>query len=214
MLQASHLYCLRGDHLVFRDISFELGAGEWMTVLGANGSGKSSLLRLLAGLVLPLLGSVHWQGRDIAMLRAEYQPHMLYIGHQNGLKPELTVMENLYLGGCLAGYGITPMQTRAALRAVGLDSRARTPARVLSQGQQRRLALARLWLAPQVLWLLDEPFAALDADSCAVVRQRLEQHVTEGGMLVLSAHQPPALAVGNGRQLQLGRAEQMEALQP
>lgn len=211
MLQASHLYCLRGDHLVFRDISFELGAGEWMTVLGPNGSGKSSLLRLLAGLAVPLSGSVQWRGRDIATLRAEYQPHMLYIGHQNGLKPELTVMENLYLSACLAGYGITPMQTRSALRAVGLDSRARTPARVLSQGQQRRLALARLWLAPQVLWLLDEPFAALDAASCVMVTQRLEQHLAEGGLLVLSAHQPPPFAAGGGQQLQLGH---MEALVP
>jgi heme exporter protein A len=189
MLIAQGLACLRGDRLLFKNIDFELNAGGLMYVLGENGSGKSSLLRMLCGLLLPEDGIVFWEKKKIKENAEYYLSNLIYIGHLNSLKDDLTALENLYMSARSAGNDVTEDKALAALEAIGVKRCANLPVRVLSQGQKRRVALARLWLTESQLWILDEPFAALDIASVGVLSARLGVHLSNGGMAILTTHQ-------------------------
>jgi heme exporter protein A len=189
MLMAQGLSCLRGDRLLFKNVGFELKAGSLLYVLGENGSGKSSLLRLLCGLLTPDDGAILWGGRKIKQDAENYLANLTYIGHLNGLKDDLTALENLQMSARLAGSSVIESKALAALAAIGIERCANLPVRVLSQGQKRRVALARLWLTESQLWILDEPFAALDTASVNVLASRLSEHMSNGGMTIITTHQ-------------------------
>jgi heme exporter protein A len=189
MLMAQELTCLRGDRLLFKNVGFELNASGLLYVLGENGSGKSSLLRMLCGLMLPESGAVFWGKKNIKEEAENYLSNLTYIGHLNGLKDDLTALENLTMSARAAGGEVTEDKALAALTAVGIERCANLPARVLSQGQKRRVTLAKLWLAEGKLWILDEPFAALDIASVSILATKLGEHLSSGGMAILTTHQ-------------------------
>ena len=189
MLIAQDLACLRGDRLLFKQIGFTLNAGGLMYVLGENGSGKSSLLRIVCGLLPPEIGAIKWQGQSIKQASEDYLANLTYIGHLNGLKDDLTAMENLQISARLAGEQVDERATLAALTAIGIARCAKLPVGVLSQGQKRRVALARLWLSHAHLWVLDEPFAALDAASVLTLAACISAHMARGGMTIITTHQ-------------------------
>jgi heme exporter protein A len=190
MLEARELEATRGDVTLFNGLAFSLRPGALLRVTGANGSGKTSLLRALCGLLMPTAGEVRWNGENIRKLREEYWKCLAYIGHANSLKDDLTVEENLAVGCALAGLSVSAGQSRTALESFGLAGRGRLPARALSQGQRRRAALARLAISEALpLWILDEPFAALDAAAVETVQSLAGRHLARGGMVVLTTHQ-------------------------
>jgi heme exporter protein A len=189
MLMVQGLSCLRGDRLLFKNVGFELKAGGLLYVLGENGSGKSSLLRLLCGLLTPEDGAILWGGKKIKQDAENYLSNLTYIGHLNGLKDDLTALENLQISARLAGNSVIESKALSALAAIGIERCANLPVRVLSQGQKRRVALARLWLTESQLWILDEPFAALDTASVNVLASRLSEHMSNGGMTIITTHQ-------------------------
>ena len=193
MLIAQDLACLRGDRLLFKQIGFTLSTGGLMTVLGENGSGKSSLLRMVCGLLTPELGSITWQGQPIKQASEDYLANLTYIGHLNGLKDDLTAMENLQISARLAGEHVDDPAALTALTAIGIARCAKLPVGVLSQGQKRRVALARLWLSHAPLWVLDEPFAALDAASVLTLATCISAHMARGGMTIITTHQDVAI---------------------
>ena len=185
VLEARDLACLRGDRVVFAGLSFALPAGAALLLTGANGAGKSTLLRILAGLLPPAEGTVVWQGEDTAADPAAHAARLCYLSHHDALKPSLTVAENLEFFARLRGGAVAP-----ALAAMALTPLAELPARVLSSGQKRRLALARLALAPAPLWLLDEPTTGLDAASVARLGPLLAAHRAAGGIVIAATHIP------------------------
>lgn len=190
MLQAHELACVRGDRRLFRGIGFELGPGTLLRVQGANGSGKTSLLRILAGLGLPAAGEVRWRRQAIRRQREAYAAALLYLGHLVGLKDELTPAENLRIEGGLSGWpDAAPARIADALAFWGIERQSALPLRVLSAGQRRRAALARLQLAGAPLWILDEPFTALDVQAVQRLVGIVEQHLGRGGIVVLTSHQ-------------------------
>jgi heme exporter protein A len=190
-LQVRDLACRRGDRLLFSGLHFELPAGTALWLRGRNGSGKTSLLRLLAGLGRPEHGEILWGTRPV--LRDEaFRRGMRYVGHANGLKDDLSASESLAFEATLHGDAATRDRIETALSAFGLAPQRRAFVRTLSQGQRRRLALARLALAPSPgLWLLDEPFDALDTDSIGRLCALLAAHQSRGGSVLLTSHQPP-----------------------
>jgi heme exporter protein A len=189
MLEARDLACLRGERVVFAGLSFALEPGGALLLVGANGAGKSSLLRLLAGLIPPAEGELLWGGADALADRAAHARRLRYLSHADALKPALTARENLAFFARLWGG-----DTESALAALDLAPLAELPARVLSSGQKRRLALARLALlppgAPAPLWLLDEPTVGLDAASVARLGSLLARHREGGGMVIAATHLP------------------------
>ena len=185
MLTAHELACWRAERLVFSGLSFTLEPGSAALLLGPNGTGKSSLLRVLTGLLPAADGQVLWAGEDIRREPAAHGRRLRYLGHQDGLKGSLTVAENLAFQAALAGGGVT-----AALDAMGLAPLADLPARVLSAGQKRRLTLARLALAPAALWLLDEPTLGLDEASVSRFGAMLAAHRARGGIVLAATHLP------------------------
>ncbi|HYF08221.1 MAG TPA: heme ABC exporter ATP-binding protein CcmA [Acetobacteraceae bacterium] len=185
MLEARDLACIRGERVVFAGLSFAVPAGGALLLTGANGAGKSTLLRVLAGLLPAAEGALLWNGEDVALDRTAHAARLRYLSHQDALKPALTVRENLGFAARVQGGDIT-----AALEGVGLAPLAEFPARVLSAGQRRRLALARLSLAPAALWLLDEPTTGLDAASVERLGALLARHRAPGGMVVAATHLP------------------------
>jgi heme exporter protein A len=206
MFQTVALSGSRGERLLFSDVSVTVKPGTLLAVLGANGSGKTSFLRMLCGLLLPDGGAILWQGKDIRQLKELYTAQLTYIGHLNGIKDELTPVENLKVSACLAGDESSGEIVQKALEAVGLEQSVhRLPTRVLSQGQKRRVALARLWLSTRPLWLLDEPFASLDAVATSYLTQRLQSHLSNGGMVVVATHQEIALPTDSVQHLRLAR---------
>lgn len=188
-LAAADLECLRGDNLLFTGLNFHLHPGQLLQIEGANGSGKTSLLRILAGLSLPSEGEVLWQGLNIFKQRPVYFSQMAYLGHTLGVKAELSPVENLKIALALAGLAFDEDKVSRALDQVGLAGREDIPARALSAGQKQRVALARLLACPARLWIMDEPFTALDASGVGLVRGLLEAHLRQGGMAVLTSHQ-------------------------
>jgi len=182
MLEALNLSCERNDRALFSGLSFTVQPGDLMQVTGENGAGKTTLLRLLAGLASPDSGEVRWQGKSLAAVRDTFHSQLLWLGHQPGIKGRLTARENLRF--------YHPACPNAALRLVGLNDHEECPVGQLSAGQQRRVALARLWLSSARLWILDEPFTAIDAAGVALLTQPLEQHARAGGAAIFTSHQP------------------------
>jgi len=190
MLEAAHLECVRGERTLFSGVGFSLAPGALLRVTGANGSGKTSLARMLCGLLEPAAGEVRWKGENIRALREEYWRVLAHVGHANALKDDLTATENLAFTCGIAGLNVAHERVNAALARFGLAGRERLPVRALSQGQRRRAALARLAVGEaQPLWILDEPFAALDAAGIDLVQSLAGEHLARGGMLVLTTHQ-------------------------
>ena len=205
MLEALDLEATRGDAVLFSGLSFSLAPGGLLHVAGANGTGKTSLLRALCGLLLPSAGEVRWNGGSIRRLREEYWKRLAYVGHADSLKDDLTAEENLAVGCALAGVPAPAARARAALEAFGLGARVRLPVRALSQGQRRRAALARLALSETLpLWILDEPFAALDVAAVELVRSLAGQHLAGGGMIVVTSHQDVGIAASSQSAISLG----------
>jgi len=181
------LACERGGLPLFGGLSFALGPGGLLRVRGANGSGKTTLLRTLAGLTRPSAGSVRWRGEPIG---DDYRNEMLFLGHASAVKDEMTVLENLRFSCRIFCLDSSGSEIKTALEKLGIARLADLPARYLSQGQRRRAALARLALSAAVpLWLLDEPFAALDAEGIVQLGALCSAHLAAGGMLVLTSHQ-------------------------
>jgi heme exporter protein A len=187
-LVASNLGCARGGRQVFRDLSFAVGAGEALLVTGPNAVGKSSLLRLVAGLVRPQEGQLEFAGGDGELTVGE-QAH--YLGHQDALKPSLSVAENLAFWVDFLGGGRT--KGAAALAAVGLGALTHMPATYLSAGQRRRLSLARLIVVERPIWLLDEPTSALDVAGQAMLAELMRAHLAQGGLILAATHGPIGL---------------------
>jgi heme exporter protein A len=205
-LEADALECVRGGRKLFQNLSFSVEPGELLEVSGSNGSGKTSLLRMLCGLLHPTAGEIRWQGTNIKKLKEEYLKELAYLGHANGIKAELSATENLHLAGGLAGSAPSLERSAAALAQVGLGRSFASLARTLSQGQQRRLALARLLISDRVLWVLDEPLTALDSAAVRLVQSILEEHLGGGGMAVLTTHQPLDVRAGRTNRIHLAPA--------
>jgi len=192
VLAASELECVRGDRTLFSGLSFAVAPGAGLLVQGANGAGKTSLLRIAVGLAPPARGDVTWDGHPIRSLGPAYRREVRYCGHPNALKDDLTAVENVRAAAALAGRSITSAAARGALAQVGVAAAADLPVRSLSQGQKRRTALARLALDGARLWVLDEPLAALDAGGTEWLAGMLDAHLAAGGMALVTSHQPLA----------------------
>jgi len=194
VLEAQGLDCERSGRTLFRGLTFSVAGGEIVRVAGPNGSGKTSLLRILCGLLAPTQGEVRWRGTPILRLAEEYSRDLVYIGHASALKDDLTPYENLDIACRLASVQV---EREALVRALDALAVPALPVRKLSQGQRRRAALARLLLSRGVpLWLLDEPFAALDAAAAAHAEELIARHLKAGGSVVYTTHQQAALDSG------------------
>ncbi|BAO43464.1 cytochrome c biogenesis heme-transporting ATPase CcmA [Thiolapillus brandeum] len=207
MLEVIDLQCTRGDRHLFSGVDFTLSEGELLHLHGHNGSGKTTLLRTLCGLVSPTQGEVCWRGTPIRRQRDEYAAELLYLGHKNGLKDDLTGIENLLMACRMSGLKVAEDQAWNVLEKMGLRGHEDLPARVLSQGQQKRVALARLLLSRAPLWILDEPFVGLDIAAVALLEKVVADHVAGGGLAVLTTHQEVALTSGKVKRLRLGWKE-------
>ena len=204
MLEVTKLECRRGDRRLFSDLDVALGAGTLLHVRGRNGSGKTTLLRTLCGLFTPDAGDIRWQGESIRRLGEDYRRDLLYFGHLNGIKGDLTGIENLAVAATLDGDDVDRSAIWAALGRIGLAGFEDLPTRMLSQGQKKRVALARLILTRSKLWVLDEPFTALDVDAVALLQSLISAHVEAGGLAVLTTHQEVPLTSGQIEHLDLG----------
>ena len=197
-LRVEKVHVWRGDRHVLRGVSLELAAGDVLHVAGPNGTGKTTLLRVISGLLRPEQGAVNWHGTSIAQARPEYQRALAYASHEPALKSDLTALENLQFT-----VGLKRRAARAELRAslerVGVAECADLPARVLSAGQRRRVAMARVLAFRAELWLLDEPFTNLDAAGSQLISVLLEEHAAAGGSAVVVAHHELQLAVSTRR---------------
>lgn len=196
MLTANGLTCVRGDRPLFSSLDLAVDAGEWLHVRGANGSGKTSLLRLLCGLAVPEQGEILWNGIPIRRMGSEWRRNLLFSGHQAGVKEDLTALENLQLAGALDDCRPPAQEVIVALRRLGLKGREGLAVRHLSAGQKRRVLLARLLTRKAKLWILDEPFTALDTRAVETLSQLVGEHLQAGGLAVITSHQQVPLAAG------------------
>jgi heme exporter protein A len=192
-LELRDLACVRGRRSLFRGVSLTLLAGQLLRVTGANGAGKTSLLRMLCGLLAPAHGQVLWQGEPVHGAREAFNRQLVYLGHAAALKDDLSPLENLQAAMRLGGVVPDEAAARQALADAGLRGREQVPARILSQGQRRRAALARLPLGDAALWVLDEPFNALDSAATSWLLGLIESQLRRGGLVVLTSHQAVAL---------------------
>jgi heme exporter protein A len=204
MLEVVDLECRRGDRRLFSGLSFELQTGTLLHVRGRNGSGKTTLLRALCGLLVPEEGEIRWKGESIRTLREDYHEDVLYLGHLNGIKSDLTGLENLRVAATLDGDDAGDERLFRALERMGLSGFEDLPTKVLSQGQKKRVALARMLVSGAPLWILDEPFTALDVDAVDLLQILVAQHIAEDGLVVLTTHQEVPLTSGQIRRLHLG----------
>jgi heme exporter protein A len=186
-LEIDKLACIRGDRLLFQALSLQASEGELVRVEGINGSGKTSLLRILCGLSRPSEGVVRWSGKDVQRNRAAYRDCLAYLGHSNGIKQDLTPYENLRVARSLAN-APSNVDISDALAQLDLEGYEHLPSRQLSMGQQRRVALARLLVSDKTLWILDEPFTSLDSNGITLVENLLNAHAARGGISVLTTH--------------------------
>jgi len=202
LLNAINLHLWRGDRHVLRGVSFALGAGEALHVAGPNGVGKTSLLRVVCGLAQAEEGEVLWNGMSSGDASTAFLDALAYLAHDTALKGDLTASENLYFSVGLKR-SITATQIAAILTELGVADCADLPCRVLSAGQRRRVALCRVLLSEARLWVLDEPFTNLDASSTAHVVETLAQHLAQGGLALIAAHQGLTLRAGKVKRLEL-----------
>lgn len=188
LLEAREINCWRGERHILRDVSFSVRSGEFLKLTGPNGVGKTTLIRIVCGLLPPENGTVQWRGKVVRSTNDDFHLEMAYLGHLNSLKADLTARENLrFLAGLRQS--LTDADIDAALDRVGILSRGDLAARSLSAGQKRRLALARLLLAGASLWILDEPVTNLDTAGIRLVEELITEHVAQGGLALSAAHQ-------------------------
>jgi heme exporter protein A len=205
-LHAHQLACVRGERRLFRGIDFEVSAGDALRVAGANGSGKTSLLRVLCGLTQPAEGEVSWHGRSIRASREQFCRDLIYLGHANGVKDDLLAWENIVVASTLSGNPVTEADAVDALKQLGLGRAVSLPTRVLSQGQRKRVALSRLQLSTSTpLWILDEPFTALDQHAVSALCGTINLHLANGGMVIYTTHQEVDLVAGRARCLDVSK---------
>ncbi len=192
LLNAQNLLCERGERVLFANLSLSLYAHQALHVRGVNGSGKTSLLRILCGLLPAVEGEIYWCGRDVRHCQHEYRAQLAYVGHKSGIKAELTAQENLRTAQMLLAHAPACSPTDA-LDRLGLANVINLPCGLLSAGQQQRVALARLLVSGARVWILDEPFTALDQNIVALVSALIVEHVQAGGAVMLTSHQVVAL---------------------
>lgn len=202
-LDVNKLQCTRGDRELFTNLSFTLEKGQLMMLEGRNGSGKTTLLRALCGLYLPDEGEILMDGLSIKKQDEDYRQELLYLGHLNAIKADLTVLENLRFNSLLAGESVSDDDLMDALDTIGLFAFEDFPTSQLSQGQKRRVALARLLVSKATLWILDEPFVALDIGAVELLQPIIAKHVENGGMVILTTHQEVPLTTGEVIRLSL-----------
>jgi heme exporter protein A len=201
MLEIINLECVRGDRTLFKGLNFRVDPGEAIELRGANGSGKTSLLRILCGLAVPAGGEVRWHGTNIRRQREEYSDSIAYVAHLSGVKNEFTALENLLVTERVAGNALTFEEGVKTLASAGLQNQRNLAARFLSAGQRRRLALARLFTSRARLWILDEVLTSLDDAGAHLARQLIETHLIAGGMAVIATHHDLNLSVDSVRRL-------------
>jgi heme exporter protein A len=199
VFSATQLTCVRQDRILFEALDLQLAAGELLQIGGKNGAGKTSLLRILAGLTQPDEGSLSWQGKPLH--DSDFSQQLCYIGHLSGVQPQLTALENLAFWR--AAFQLKTADDFQLLALLGLAGLEDIPCQMLSAGQQRRVSLARLWLTSASLWILDEPFTALDQSAIAVLQQQFRQHLEQGGSIILTTHQPLSQHFPQARLLEL-----------
>ena len=200
-LRANALTCVRGERTLFTGLNLEVSAGEWLHVRGENGIGKTSLLRLLSGLTKPAAGEIFWNEQLISADPSEYHRNLLFLGHRDSLKEDLTALENLSISTTLDGITVSEEEILLALHRFGLRGREDLPVNCLSAGQKRRVLLARLLLRQAKLWILDEPFNALDVRAVEMLSELILEHIASGGMAIMTSHQE--IPMPNGRVVQL-----------
>jgi heme exporter protein A len=206
MLEALDLECTRGERVLFTGMRLRVEPGTLLRVAGPNGTGKTSLLRMLCGLLQPTHGDIRWRGTGIRKLKEEYWSALAYVGHLNGVKDDLTAAENVRASAGIAGLAADDAAVRSALDSVGLAGFEDSLARFLSQGQRRRIALARLFLSAAVpLWILDEPFTALDARGIASLSALIARHLAGGNTVVFTTHQEVPIDAARAATVELGR---------
>ena len=203
MLEAHDLAARRGTARLFEGLSLAVAGGTALVVTGANGRGKTTLLRMLAGLTTPDAGEIRLDGAPVVSYAPALRAAVAFAGHAPALKDELSARENLASLCALSGRAADDVAVDAALDRVALGTRKRLPARVLSQGQRRRIGLARLALSRRRVWILDEPVTALDADGAALLAELVSAHLGGGGLAVASTHAPLALPAARVRTLSL-----------
>jgi heme exporter protein A len=203
MLEATDLGCVRGNRRLFSDVNFALTPGSVLQVQGPNGSGKTSLLRLICCLLTPAEGHVRWRGANIRSLGEDYFTSLSYIGHRNGLKEELTPIENLRVTSGLAGTQLSQQEATSILSQIGLSGREHLPARLLSEGQRRRTALARLLTCKTSLWVLDEVLTSLDSSAVRFATSLIEEHLNKGGIAVVATHHELDISADSYQRLDL-----------
>lgn len=204
-LQAHALGCIRGDRRLFSGLCVSLQSGELLYLQGANGAGKTTLLRTLCGLFYPDEGYVSWNDEKTSQIQDVFNRSLLYIGHQTAVKLELTPLENLKIACALQGQYIEEARLWQALDQVGLGGFEDLPAKMLSQGQQRRISLARLFVSTAPLWILDEPFNTLDTQATGMLQTVIAGHISQGGLAILTTHQEVPLTSGDVQHIRLGQ---------
>jgi heme exporter protein A len=203
MLEVINLTCVRGARRLFKDLNFSASEGELVELRGPNGSGKTSLLRILCGLATPAAGEVRWHGTNIQKLGEEYFASLVYLGHQNGVKDELTSIENLRVSSAVAGTPVMAREAQEILQRVGLSQQQHLPARVLSAGQRRRLGMTRLLTSQAKLWILDEVLTSLDDSAMNLSREFIAEHLQKDGIAIVATHQDLNLSAPKIQQLRL-----------
>lgn len=203
MLEVINLTCVRGTRRLFKDLNFSAENGELVELRGPNGSGKTSLLRILCGLAMPAAGEVRWNGTAIRSLGEEYFGSVAYLGHQNAVKDELTAIENLRISSAVCGYVLDQKKAQEILKRVGLTQQQNLPARVLSAGQRRRLAMTRLLISKARLWILDEVLTSLDDAAMNLSREFIGAHLKQDGIAIVATHQDLNLTAPRFQRLQL-----------
>jgi heme exporter protein A len=205
-LSFSKLGCTKGGRQLFKDVNCELAAGQWLYVTGANGVGKTSLLRMVCGLATVDEGSILWNNTPIEKQPEAYRQDLCYLGHLNALQESMTVDENLSFTSALGGLAPSTTQRHEVLARFGLRGRSQQLVRHLSQGQKRRVALSRLALSPARLWVLDEPYVAMDEGGIQMLADLIANHLAQGGLAVLTSHQRVPIGDKSAQLLELHAA--------
>ncbi|MCG6355405.1 cytochrome c biogenesis heme-transporting ATPase CcmA [Vibrio alginolyticus] len=204
MLELSNLTPLRAHPVLFENLQFEIKPGELVQIEGRNGTGKTTLLRIVTGLGDREEGVIKWKGEEVEKSRDVFHQDLLFLGHQTGVKRELTALENLRFYQSIQNNRSSDEEIFIALTQVGLAGREDVPVAQLSAGQQRRVALARLWLSKQILWILDEPLTAIDKQGVKVLESLFASHADNGGIVVLTTHQDMFADSPKLRKIKLG----------
>ena len=193
LLEAREITCVRGERELFSKLNLQLSPGECLHIRGENGIGKTSLLRLLTGLASPEAGEILWGGRSIKVDAQDYHRKLLFLGHRDALKEDLTALENLLMYGAIDSIAIAEEDALSSLWRFGLKGREDLPVSCLSAGQKKRVLMARMLTRRAQAWILDEPFNALDTQAVSELQELIAEHLESDGLVVLTSHQPLAL---------------------